>query len=299
GALADKLALGDRLTASGDHRGALFAYQDAVYLDPRNAAARVKLGRAYAALRYRDQAMQQYAQALAIDPDSAEAKRAMEEAKSTPAPPSAAPQAPRTAAAKDLRQAPAEVAAAPVAPAPAAAAPAPVTAASLPRVYRLPEAQPTQGPVQAPGAVGPESEPAAVARPQDAPPAQPAGAGPTARERYKAAVALMASREYTKAIAELDAAIAQDPNLGVAYAARASARFGLGKYRESAEDYRAALGLAPQLGTPLYGLGECHRILGEPAAAADYYAQYAQSTAPDVREDLRELARKRAAELGR
>jgi len=38
-ALLDKLALGDRLQASADYRGALFAFQDAVYLDPRNAGA--------------------------------------------------------------------------------------------------------------------------------------------------------------------------------------------------------------------------------------------------------------------
>jgi tetratricopeptide (TPR) repeat protein len=299
-AMADKIALGDRLVASGDHRGALFAYQDAVYLDSRNAGARVKLGRAYASLRYPEQAKQQYAQALAIDPENAEARRAMEEARSMPSAASASPQVVRTSAsapATDLRPAGATLAVGGAVAVGAAAAP--VTTSSLPRVYRLPEAQSAGGPMQAPRPVGPDSEPTAVATPQDAPPPQPVPQGPSAKERYKAALALMASREYAKAISELDEAIAQDPNLAVAYAARASARFGLGKYRESADDYRAALGLAPQMGTPLYGLGECHRILGEPSAAADYYAQYAQSPASDVRDDLREVARKRATELGR
>jgi tetratricopeptide (TPR) repeat protein len=305
--VADKLALGDRLAAGGDHRGALFAYQDAVYLDPRNVGARVRLGRAYAALRYPEQAMEQYAQAVAVDPNDAEARRAMEEAR-------------KVSPAAAVAPVPAPAARAVVVPAPASASPAPVaavaaagttaagaggtgaavTSSSLPRVYRLPEGQAAGGPMQAPQPVGPDSEPTLVVTASpEAPPVEAAPQGPSARDRYKAAVGLMASREYAQAIAELDEAIRQDPGMGVAFAARASARFGLGKYREAADDYRTALDRAPQLATPLYGLGECHRILGEPAAASDYYARYAQSGAADVREDLRDVARNRAAELGR
>jgi tetratricopeptide (TPR) repeat protein len=300
--VADKLALGDRLAASGDHRGALFAYQDAVYLEPRNVGARVKLGRAYASLRYPEQAMQQYAQAASIDPNDPEAKRAMEEVRRVSTAAAATPpQAPRTAYAPAAASpAPAAVTVVTATGTTAAVAAAPVASSSLPRIYRLPEGQSAGGPLQAPQPVGPDSEPTVVvtAAPE-APAVEAVPAGPTARDRYKSALGLMASREFAKAVVELDDAIRQDPGLAVAYAARASARFGLGKYREAAEDYRAALGLAPQLATPLYGLGECHRILGEPTAAADYYAQYAQSAAADVREDLREVARKRSAELVR
>jgi hypothetical protein len=52
------------------------------------------------------------------------------------------------------------------------------------------------------------------------------------------------------------------------------------------------------MATPLYGLAECHRILGEPGAA-ELYDRYARSSAPDVREELRTLAAKRAQELSR
>jgi tetratricopeptide (TPR) repeat protein len=82
----------------------------------------------------------------------------------------------------------------------------------------------------------------------------------------------------------------------VAFVARASARYGLGKHREAADDYEAALALDPRLGTPLWGLAECYRLLGDPHAA-EYYDRYAKSTSSDVREDLRELARRRAREL--
>jgi tetratricopeptide (TPR) repeat protein len=130
-----------------------------------------------------------------------------------------------------------------------------------------------------------------------APPAPAQPEPPTASQRYRAALDLVAKRDYAKAIGELNEAILLDPRLAVAYAARASAQFGLGKLREAAEDYRAALGLAPELATPLYGLGECHRLLGDPAQAAEYYFRYAESQAPDAREDLREVSRKRVAEL--
>ncbi len=51
------------------------------------------------------------------------------------------------------------------------------------------------------------------------------------------------------------------------------------------------------MATPLWGLAECYRLAGDPRAA-DAYARYASSPVSDVRDDLRELARRRAAELG-
>jgi multidrug efflux pump subunit AcrA (membrane-fusion protein) len=51
--------------------------------------------------------------------------------------------------------------------------------------------------------------------------------------------------------------------------------------------------------TPLFGLAECNRLLGQGVAAVDYYARYVASTASDVREDLRAEARKRLGELRR
>jgi tetratricopeptide (TPR) repeat protein len=126
--------------------------------------------------------------------------------------------------------------------------------------------------------------------------APPAPAGPTAAQRYRTALELVARREYARAVTELSEAIAAEPRLAVAYAARASAQFGLGRYRDAADDYKAALGLDPSLGTPLYGLAECYRLLGDPLAG-EMYGRYAASQAPDVREDLRAIAAKRADEL--
>ena len=55
--------------------------------------------------------------------------------------------------------------------------------------------------------------------------------------------------------------------------------------------------LDPGMGTPLYGLAECYRVLGDPSAA-EMYGRYARSRAPDVREELRSIAARRAQELG-
>jgi tetratricopeptide (TPR) repeat protein len=127
--------------------------------------------------------------------------------------------------------------------------------------------------------------------------AAPAPAGPTAAQRYRTALEHLANREFQKADAELTQAIVLDARLAVAYAARASARFGLARYREAADDYHASLSVDANLGTPLYGLAECYRVLGDPKRAAEMYQRYADSHAPDVREDLRAISAKRAQEL--
>jgi tetratricopeptide (TPR) repeat protein len=131
-----------------------------------------------------------------------------------------------------------------------------------------------------------------------APAASAPGAQPSAGQRYRSALDLVARRDYVGAIALLNEAIALEPRLAVAYTARASARFGLGRFREAADDYKAALGLDPALATPLYGLAECYRLLGDPLAA-ELYGRYAASRASDVREDLRAIARDRAEDLSR
>ncbi|WP_243337274.1 tetratricopeptide repeat protein [Anaeromyxobacter soli] len=305
-AVAERLAQGDRAFGAGDVRGALFAYQDAVYLQPGYVFARVKLGRAYLALRYPAQAIAQGELALASDPTSDDARRLLEEARAarvpapalsaspTPQPAAAAPAAPAAAAAPAIGAPTAAIPAgatvvvvmpAGVAPgttiavpsaAPAAPAAAPAPAGTQPRTYRL-----TPEPYDAPAPL----------------PAAPAQAGgPTAAQRYRSALDLVARREYGAAIALLDDAIALDPRLAVAYTARASAKFGQRRFREAADDYKAALGLDPALGTPLYGLAECYRLLGDPLAG-ELYRRYSNSHARDVREELRSVARARADEL--
>lgn len=266
-AIAEKIAQGDLAYDSGDVRGALFAYQDAVYLAPSSAAARVKLGRAYLALRYPAQAQAQAEQALALDAGSADARRLLDDALAGRIPQASTATAP---------VAPPAVATASSAGGPQAPAAPPLQQV---HVYRLtPE----------PAASTPRIVPAALAAPDT-------GRDATAAERYRAGVELIARREFARAIVELDGAIQQDQRLGVAYAARASARFGLGRHREAAQDYVSALELDPGLGTPLYGLAECYRLAGD-RRAVELYRRYAASRAADVREDLRTLAVRRAAE---
>lgn len=253
-ALLEKLAQGDRAHAAGDLRGALFAYQDAVYLAPGSAAARVQLGRAYLALRHAEQAQAQAEQALALDAASADARRLLDDALA-----GRFPEAPPSAGAG---------------PSVNAAAPGPGAVRPASHVYRLtPE----------PAAPAVAATPAIVR-------------AATAEERYRAGVALIGRREFARATVELDGAIEQDGRLAVAYAARASARFGLGRHREAAQDYVSALELEPGLSTPIFGLAECYRVAGD-QRALELYRRYAASRAADVREDLRTLAVRRASEL--
>jgi tetratricopeptide (TPR) repeat protein len=281
-AVIEKLGQGDRAYLERDYRGALFAYLDAAYLAPTSAVPRVRLGRAYLALRYPERAREQAEKALALEPGSADARRLAEDARG------AAP------------------AAAPVRAPPAVAAPAPAAAppVSAPRVFKyVPEPE---------GAAAPPAASARAAAPAVVPVPSPPIPGPTpapavaaasvatpasAAQRYREGIDLLQKREFEKALLALDDAVAKDPRLAVAHAARASARFGLGRYREAADDYRTAIGLDAKLGTPLYGLAECYRVLGETKNAADLYRRYAESRAPDVREDLRAVAAKRAQEL--
>jgi tetratricopeptide (TPR) repeat protein len=289
-AVVEKLGQGDRLFLAGDYRNALFAYQDAVHMQPRYAAARVRLGRTYLAMRYPDMAIEQAEEALAEEPGSAEARKLLEEAKAAPP----RPQAPATAAA------PAAGAAASLAGAPAkpAANGSPPPGGKGTRVYKLPaEPDATPGQVAAPA---PPQTQVALAAPAAAAqaPAAPESLDPaSAAQHYRNAIGLLQSREWSKAVTELSLSIAADPKLAVAYSARGSAHFGLGKYQEAAEDYRQAIVLDPKLGTPLYGLAECYRVAGDPKNAAEMYDRYAKSSAPDVRDDLRTVAAKRAQEL--
>ena len=274
-----------------------------MYLQPGYVLARVKLGRAYLALRYPAQAIAQAELALAADPANEEARRLSEDARAplhaaTPSvvqpAPSASPSAPAI-----------------LAPATAAGAGAPVSA--IPAGATVVVVMPPGAPI--PGAIAASQAASAAGSTLAAPPTEggaprtrtyrltpdpldaPATA-PSAAQRYRSALDLVARRDYRGAIALLDEAIVLDPRLAVAYTARASARFGLGGFRDAADDYKAAIGLDPALATPLYGLAECYRLLGDPLAG-ELYQRYAASRAPDVREDLRSIARDRARDLSR
>ena len=143
---------------------------------------------------------------------------------------------------------------------------------------------------------------AAASNPQAA--GKSPGSGPVApttrtkaREAYEEGVKQVNARKYDVALEKLTEAIKLEPNLAVAYVARGSAYVGLRRYSEAATDYQYALKIAPSLSAPLYGLAESLRGLGRIADARQYYEQYAQSTATDVRPELQVRAREQAAAL--
>ena len=313
-ALVEKLGQGDRMFLAGDYRSALFAYQDAVYMHPRYAPARVRLGRAYLALRYPAQAIEQAEAALAEEPESADARKLLDEARAAPPKPGpaaadtatparGAPRVDRLTPEPDPQSASSvaapvrapEVIPSPAAPAPAVATalPAPVPAAPATATPAPTSAHPERSAAEG----GAESKGTPTAPPPTATATPTPAATPTAADHYREAIAHLKSRDWVRADAALSDAILADPKLAVAYSARGSARFALGKYRDAAEDYQSAVALDPKLATPVYGLAECYRVLGDGRKAAEMYGRYAESSASDVRDDLRAMAAKRAHEL--
>jgi len=118
-----------------------------------------------------------------------------------------------------------------------------------------------------------------------------------ARERYTAAVKLINERKYADAMPVLDEALQKKPGYGVALVARGSAHMGLLQYEAAAADYSAARASDPSLASPLFGLAEAYRAMGQPGKAAQLYKEYAASTAADVQPQLRDYAAKNAQAL--
>ncbi len=129
------------------------------------------------------------------------------------------------------------------------------------------------------------------------PPPKPVVDDAGARERYTAAVRLINERNYRDALNALDEALRKKPGYAVALVARGSARMGLLDYDAAAGDYSAARGADPSLASPLFGLAEAYRALGQPAKAAELYREYAQSAATDVQPALKEYALRNAQSL--
>jgi tetratricopeptide (TPR) repeat protein len=130
---------------------------------------------------------------------------------------------------------------------------------------------------------------------QVAPPKQVDETG--ARESYTAAVKLINDRKYADALPVLDEALQKKPGYAVALVARGSAQMGLLHYESAAADYSAARTADPSLASPLFGLAEAYRALGQPAKAAQLYREYASSTASDVQPQLQEYATRNAQAL--
>ncbi|WP_163996888.1 tetratricopeptide repeat protein [Pyxidicoccus caerfyrddinensis] len=132
----------------------------------------------------------------------------------------------------------------------------------------------------------------------------PPGSGPVAdttraqaRRAYEQGVQRIGTRDYSGALTSLTQAIQLEPMLAVAYTARGSANIGLRRYAEAAADYQYALDLEPGAASPLYGLAESYRALGRNAEARALYERYAASSATDVRSQLQEESRQKAAKL--
>jgi len=130
------------------------------------------------------------------------------------------------------------------------------------------------------------------------------GSGPVAdttraqaRRAYEQGVQRIGSRDYSGALTSLTQAIQLEPMLAVAYTARGSANIGLRRYVEAAADYQYAMELEPGSASPLYGLAESYRALGRNAEARGFYERYANSSASDVRSQLQEESRQKAAKL--
>ena len=118
-----------------------------------------------------------------------------------------------------------------------------------------------------------------------------------ARERYTVAVRMINERNYSEALTALDDALRRKPGYAVALVARGSARMGLLDYDAATADYSAARGADPSLASPLFGLAEAYRALGQPSKAAQLYREYANSPAPDVQPALRDYALRSAQSL--
>jgi tetratricopeptide (TPR) repeat protein len=115
-----------------------------------------------------------------------------------------------------------------------------------------------------------------------------------ARERYTTAVRLINERRYAEALSALDEALQKRPGYGVALVARGSAQMGLLHYEAAAADYSAARSADPALASPLFGLAEAYRAMGQTAKAAQLYRDYAASPASDVQQPLKEYALRNA-----
>jgi tetratricopeptide (TPR) repeat protein len=118
-----------------------------------------------------------------------------------------------------------------------------------------------------------------------------------ARERYTAAVKMINDRRYADAVPVLDEALQRKPGYGVALVARGSAHMGLLQYEAAAADYSAARASEPSLASPLFGLAEAYRAMGQGTTAAQLYKEYAASPSPDVQPLLRDYASRNAQAL--
>lgn len=112
-----------------------------------------------------------------------------------------------------------------------------------------------------------------------APPPQPVASGPVmgpaAQQRYREAVGLVTSNNFSQATEVLNGLAAEFPRVPEIFASRCSAQLGLKHYPEAEADCVYALALKPQLASTLYALAIAEESQGKTDAAVGHYRQYA------------------------
>src|SRR5262249_27846558 len=141
------------------------------------------------------------------------------------------------------------------------------------------------------GALAPPPPPRAARR--EPPPVDEAAA----RAHYTTGVGLVRDRRYDDAIVELDRSLKAKPGFAVALVAHGSARIGQGGFEDAIADYTAAQRADPALASPLFGLAEAYRSMGQNEKAADLFRQFAASQAPDAEPGLKDYALQNAQAL--
>ncbi len=112
------------------------------------------------------------------------------------------------------------------------------------------------------------------------------------RALYMESVELLKTKKFDKASKILNRALQIDPNYFLALVARAGANIGLGKFAYAINDYEKALQLNPQSASPLFGLGEAYRGLGDSGKAKVYYSRYLTSDQAKETPELSDNARR-------
>jgi len=98
-----------------------------------------------------------------------------------------------------------------------------------------------------------------------------------ARERYTAAVKMINDRKYAESLPILDQALEKKPGYGVALVARAR-RTWAAAVRRCRRGLHGCARRGSVARSPLFGLAEAYRALGQSAKAAEFYREYAAST---------------------
>ena len=146
----------------------------------------------------------------------------------------------------------------------------------------------------------PQPAPQGQQRPQAAPAPAPSAAAtipPQALQRYRDAIAAVASGRYGDATTLLNELSGEYPQLAEVYAARCSAQLGLRQAAYAEADCAYALTLKPTLSNAKFGLAEAEEGLGKRDLALRHYREFIND--PAARSDLKGEAAKRADGVSR